>query len=47
MTKATNSNRNGAPISFCILTAPKEFKAVYNSISKVIRVMVAKTEDSV
>ncbi len=45
---ATNSNRNGAPISFCVLTAPaKEFKAVNNSISKVIWVMVAKPEDSV
>ncbi len=47
-TTATNSNTNGAPISFLVLTAPaKEFKAVNNSISKVIWVMIAKPEDSV
>ncbi len=46
-TTATNSNRNGTPISFRVLTAPaKEFKAVHNSVSKVIRVMVAKPEDN-
>ncbi len=45
---ATNLNRNGTPISFRALTAhAKEFKAVHNSISKAIRVMVAKPEDSV
>ncbi len=38
-----NSNRNGV---FAFVPA-KQFKAVNNSISKVIRVMVAKPEDSV
>ncbi len=42
-TTATNSNRNGSPVSFHVLTAPaKEFKAVNNSISKMIRVMIDK-----
>ncbi len=44
----TSSNRNGAPIRFYVLTAPaKPFKAVNNSISKMIRLTVAKPEDSV
>ncbi len=44
----TNSNRNGTPGSFSVLTAPaKEFKAVNNSISRMIRVMITKPEDSV
>ncbi len=48
MTNRTNLNRNGSPLSFQVLTAPaKQIKAVNNSISKVIRVMVAKPEDSV
>ncbi len=48
LTTVTNSNKNGAAISFLVLTAPaKQFKAVNNSISKAIRVMVAKPEDSV
>ncbi len=42
-TTATNSNRNGSPVSFHILTAPvKEFKTVNNSISRVIRVLIDK-----
>ncbi len=51
MTKSAltyNSNRNGSPLSFHVLTAPsKEFKTVNNSISRVIRVLIDKTEDSV
>ncbi len=40
---ATNSNRNGSPLSFHVLTAPaKEFKTVNNSISRVIRVLIDK-----
>ncbi len=43
-----NSNRNGSPLSFQVLTAPaKEFKTVNNSISRVIRVLIDKPEDSV
>ncbi len=39
----TNSNRNGSPVSFQVLTAPaKEFKTVNNSISRVIRVLISK-----
>ncbi len=42
------SHRNGTPVSFQVLIAPaKEFKAVNNSISRVIRVMIDKPEDSV
>ncbi len=44
----TNSNGNGSPLSFQVLTAPaKEFKTVNNSISRVIRVLIDKPEDSV
>ncbi len=36
------------PLSFQVLTAPaKEFKTVNNSISRVIRVLMDKPEDSV
>ncbi len=43
-----NSNRNGSPLSCQVLTAPaKEFKTVNNSISRVIRVLIDKPEDSV
>ncbi len=43
LTTATNSNRNGSPVSFHVLTAPvKEFKKVNNSISRVIRVLIDK-----
>ncbi len=48
VTTATNSNRNGSPVRFHVLTAPvKELKKVNNSISRVIRVLIAKPEDSV
>ncbi len=46
MTK--RANRNGSPLSFQVLTAPaKEFETVNNSISRVIRVLIDKPEDSV
>ncbi len=42
-----NSNRNGSPLSCQVLTVPaKEFKTVNNSISRVIRVLIDKPEDS-
>ncbi len=41
LTIATNSDETEPLVSFQVLTAPaKEFKTVYNSISKVIQVMV-------
>ncbi len=44
----TNWNTNGSPLSFQVLTAPaKELKTVNNSISRVIRVLIDKPEDSV
>ncbi len=45
----TVTNRNGIPISFRVLTAhAKQIQSgTHNSISKVIRVMVAKPEDTV
>ncbi len=43
-----NSNRKGTPVSFQVVTAPaKEFKMVNNSISRVIRVMIDKPDDSI
>ena len=48
LTTATNSNRNGTPVGFLVLTAPaREFKMMNNSISTVIGIMIDKPEDSV
>ena len=41
ITTTTNPNRNDTPVSFLVLTAPtKEFKAINNSISRTIRVII-------
>ncbi len=38
-TTVTNSNRNGTPVGFQLLSAPaKEFKTINNSISRVIQI---------